>query len=163
MNIWWQIVASDLVFSNQVKWLHTDTDRKLFIVENNRAIVSSVIPWQMWQSQRRLIERRKLDEVQCFPFLILVLPYNHLLSGWLNDKWPEVAIAIFAEARGDPFPFYLKDKVIQIYSINFHDRILHRPIWLSIEMQNLKGWYRRNMFFYQKEFKWWSLTNSDIK
>ena len=22
---------------------------------------------------------------------------------------------------------------------------------LSTEMQNLKGWYRRNMFFYQKE------------
>ena len=53
-------------------------------------------------------------------------------------------------------------KVIQIYSINFHGRMLHRPIWLSIEMQNLKGWYRRNMFFYQKESCVGMLNQSNI-
>ena len=56
-----QVEASDLVFSNQIKWLQTD--QKLFIVKYNGPIVFLFISREMGELQRRLNGRRRLDQV----------------------------------------------------------------------------------------------------
>ena len=63
------IEASNLVFSNQIKWLHTA--QKLFIVEYNRVISTPLISREMGELQRRLNGRRRLDQVSVITWLVL--------------------------------------------------------------------------------------------
>ena len=87
----------------------------------------------------------------------------HLLPIWQGlmgstEKLLYTFLWMWLRLYGSILSLLFKD--IQIYSFNFHDRMLHKPIWLSTEMQNLKGWYRRNMFFLSKRIQSFSETSN---
>ena len=100
--------ASDLAFSNQIKWLQTD--QKLFVVKHNGPIVFLFISREMGELQRRLNGRRRLDQVSVILiWLVLACNLSFSSSECLNDKWQQRAINIAVEARGDPSPLQLKN------------------------------------------------------
>ena len=93
----------------QIKSNGCELIKKLFIVKHNGQIALHFIPRQMGELQRRLNGRRRLDQVSLI-LIWLVLSCNLLFSSQcLNDKWPQSAISIFIEARGDPSPLQLEN------------------------------------------------------